>query len=141
MPVRLATTEDIPKLIPAFRELRPHRSEEDLSRMLPQLFAEGYKVAFVGNDQLAYCVLGFRIMTFLFSGKTLYIDDLSTVSAYRKHGYAAEVFNWTKQYARENNCEHFSLDSGFQRRDAHRFYLNQGLNIESFHFARKVEEL
>jgi len=51
------------------------------------------------------------------------------------------LFQWTKQYAKENNCDHFSLNSGFQRRDAYRFYLNQGLFVESLHFARKVDEL
>jgi GNAT superfamily N-acetyltransferase len=141
MTVHLATNDDIPKLIPAFRDLRPHRSEAEIASMLPTLFHEGYQVAFVGDEQLAYSVIGFRIMTFLFSGKTLYIDDLSTASDYRKHGYAALLFEWTKEYARQNHCEHFSLDSGFQRRDAYRFYLNQGLFVESLHFGRRVEEL
>lgn len=141
MTVYLATIDDIPKLIPAFKELRPHRSEAEIESMLPTLFREGYQVAFIGDEQMAYSVLGFRILTFLFSGKTLYIDDLSTVSAYRKHGHAALLFEWIKQYARQNECEHFSLDSGFQRRDAYRFYLNQGLFVESLHFGRRVEEL
>jgi GNAT superfamily N-acetyltransferase len=141
MTVHLATVDDIPKLIPAFRDLRPHRSEAELASMLPTLFREGYQVAFVGDEQMAYSVLGFRILTFLFSGKTLYIDDLSTANDHRKHGYAALLFEWAKEYARRNDCEHFSLDSGFQRRDAYRFYLNQGLFVESLHFGRRVEEL
>jgi len=139
--IKIAASEDIEKIIPAFKELRPHRTEDDLRILFPILFNEGYKVAFIGNEELAYSVIGFRILTFLWSGKTLYVDDLSTLSGFKKNGYAGQLFQWTKQYAKENNCDHFSLNSGFQRRDAYRFYLNQGLFVESLHFARKVDEL
>ena len=77
----------------------------------------------------------------MYSGKTLYIDDLSTLSEYQKQGYASTLFQWIKVFAKEQQCAHLSLDSGFQRRDAYRFYLNQGLFVESMHFGRKVVEL
>lgn len=139
--IRMASEKDIEKLVPAFRELRPNRAEDVLKQMLPILFKEGYQVAYIGDEEIAYSVIGFRILTFLFSGKTLYVDDLTTLSGHKKQGYAGKLFEWTKQYAKTNNCEHFSLDSGPLRRDAHRLYLNQGLFIESLHFGRKVEEL
>lgn len=139
--IKIATSEDIEKIIPAFKELRPHRTEDDLRKLFPILFKEGYKVAFVGDEELAYAVVGFRIFTCLWSGKTLIVDDLSTLHDFTKKGYAGKLFQWAKQYAKDNHCDHFSLNSGFQRTDAHRFYLNHGLFVESLHFARKVEAL
>jgi GNAT superfamily N-acetyltransferase len=139
--IKIATANNIEKIIPAFMELRPHRSKQDFRELFPLLFKEGYQVAYIGNDEIAYSVIGFRMMTFLFSGKTLYIDDLSTLSNHKNKGYAGKLFEWTKQYAKDNNCEHLSLDSGLIRRDAHRLYLNKGLFVESLHFGRKVEEL
>lgn len=139
--VQIATPKDFEKLLPAFRALRPHRSEAEILTMLPLLYEEGYQVAYIGDEQTAFAVLGFRILNFLYSGKTLYIDDLSTVENHRKNGYAAMLFDFIKQYAKEQNCDHLSLDSGFTRNDAHRFYLNQGLIVESLHFGKSVNSL
>jgi len=139
--VHEATIEDIQLLVPLIQELRPHLSSEEINILLPKLFSEGYKIAFIANNNEAYAFIGFRIHTFLFSGKTLYIDDLVTLSSQQKNGFATVLFNWIKVYAKEQQCDHLSLDSGFQRRDAYRFYLNQGLFVESMHFGRKVEEL
>ena len=76
--IRIATTNEIEKIIPVFKELRPHRTEDELRQFFPIAFREGYKVAYIGTDQLAFSVLGFRILTFIFSGKTLKVDDLAT---------------------------------------------------------------
>ena len=42
--------------------------------------------------------------------------------------------SWMIAEAREKGCRYLSLDSGVQRHDAHRFYLNLGMNITSHHF-------
>lgn len=139
--VHLASEHDIEKLIPAYRELRPHRTEQDIRAMLPHLFNENFSIIYLGNDQIAWALLGFRIFNCLWSGKTLYIDDLVTLSSHTHKGYAAKLFDWIKNYAKEHQCDHLALNSGFQRREAYRFYLNQGLFVESMHFGRKVAEL
>jgi hypothetical protein len=121
--------------------LRPHRTEDELRRLFSIAFQEGYKVAYIGTDTLALSVLGFRIQTFIFSGRTLKVDDLATLSSETNKGYAGKLFQWIKAYAKTEQCDHINLDSGFQRHDAYRFYLNQGLHVESLHFGRKVSEL
>ncbi len=139
--VQLALENDIEKLIPAYRELRPHRSEKEIRNMIPLLFKENFSIIYLGDDQLAWALLGFRIFNCLWSGKTLYVDDLVTLSSHTKQGYAGQLFDWIKEYAKENQCDHLALNSGFQRHEAYRFYLNRGLFVESMHFGRKVAEL
>jgi len=139
--IRIATTNEIEKIIPVFKELRPHRTEDELRQLFSTAFQEGYKVAYIGSDELAFSVLGFRILTFIFSGKTLKVDDLATLSSQKNKGYAGKLFQWAKAHAKRENCEHLDLDSGFHRYDAYKFYLNQGLRVESLHFGRKVSEL
>ena len=139
--IRIATADDIGKLIPVFKELRPHRTEDDLRQLFLIAFQEGYKVAYIGTGTLAYSVLGFRIQTCIFSGRTLTVDDLATLSSEKNKGHAGRLFQWVKEYAKMEKCDHLNLDSGFQRHDAYRFYLNQGLHVESLHFGRKVAEL
>ena len=74
----------------------------------------------------------------LFSGRTLYVDDLVTRDSDRSHGYGAALFDWMVEYAREQGCEYVTLDSGVQRFAAHRFYLKRGMDITSHHFQLKI---
>lgn len=141
MEIREAHENDIEKLIPTLLELRPHLDPSQLKERFRSMITEGYKLVYIGDDKMAFSLAGFRILNIWFSGKTLYIDDLVTHSAHQKNGYAGQLLNWLKEHARQQNCDHFSLDSGFTRKKAYRLYLNQGLEVESLHFGRKVIDL
>src|SRR6185369_2624617 len=137
--VQVASAADIEKCLPALKELRPGRTERELRELLPLLFAEGYQLIYVGDEKLAYALLGFRASTTLFSGRMLYVDDLVTLPDFRKKGYAAALFQWIKRYAKEHHFEHLALDSGFQRQDAYRFYMNQGMVMDCIRFRQRVD--
>jgi GNAT superfamily N-acetyltransferase len=141
MEVKIATLQDVDKLIFTLLELRPHRTAEELRTMLIGQMNEGFQVVFIGSENMAFAVAGFRTLDMLFSGKTLYVDDLVTHSAHRKNGYAGMLLKWMIQYAKDNGYDHFSLDSGHQRKDAHRLYLNHGLEITGHHFGRDLKDL
>ena len=141
MEIRIATPDDIGILTPALLELRPNLNPATLKENFINLLAEGYQLIFIGDDKLAFAIAGFRTLNFFYSGKTLYIDDLLTHPDHLKNGYAGQLLDWIKDYARKENYDHISLDSGFQRKDAYRLYLNKGLEVESLHFGRKVNEL
>lgn len=140
MEIRIAASKDVPRIYPTILELRPHLTIDNFEENLQQQMEEGYRLIFIGNDEEVFAVAGFRTLHFLFSGKTLYVDDLVTAKAHKKKGYASMLLEWMKGYASSNNYDHFSLDSGFSRKDAHRLYLNNGLEIKSFHFGMSVSE-
>jgi len=141
MEVKLAGPADLPKIIPTLQELRPHLSHDEMASMMMDMFRDGYQVVYVGNDDIAFAVAGFRTITFLYSGKTLYIDDLVTHKDHQRKGYAATLLTWLKKYALDHQYDHFALDSGFHRKDAHRLYLNHGLDLEAFHFGVNMNVL
>ena len=45
---------------------------------------------------------------------------------------------WKDRY--ERSCDTFSLDSGAQRQQAHKFYFREGMTITSFHFDKKISK-
>ena len=141
MEIKLASPENVDLVIPALLELRPHRSADELRTMLIEQINNGFQIVFVGDDAMAFAVGGFRTLDMLFSGKTLYVDDLVTHSMHRRKGYAGMLMKWMIQYAKDNGYDHLSLDSGHHRKDAHRLYLNHGLDITAHHFGKNVKDL
>ena len=98
-----------------------------------------YVLAFIDegdSEKPSPAVIGYRILHFLHSGKTLYIDDLSTLPEGRGKGYAGQLLDFVIEQARQAGCQSVSLDSGQNpaRYAAHRLYLNKRFNITSHHF-------
>ena len=140
--VKQATIAEIALLLPALLELRTNRTADELMNLLEIQFKTGeYQVYYIGDEKIAYAVAGVRTLNLLHSGKTLYIDDLVTHSAHRKLGYGGQLIAFIKQLVKDNNYDHLSLDSGFQRKEAYRLYLNTGFEVASLHFGRNVNEL
>jgi GNAT superfamily N-acetyltransferase len=120
------------------RELRPHIKAIDFTARVLKQQREGYQLALLEQDGGVRSVAGFRIFDLLFSGRTLYIDDLVTHDSDRSRGFGAALFDWLVEHAKENGCGYLTLDSGVQRFAAHRFYLNRGMEISSHHFQLKL---
>lgn len=141
MSITIAQTDaEILRCLPAMLALRTHLSPEQAFDMIRfQQANDGFVLAYVKNDdspEPAPAVVGYRFMNLLYSGKTLYIDDLSTLPSARGKGYASALLDFVIDEGRKAGCQCISLDSGQNpaRYDAHRLYLKKGFNITSHHF-------
>lgn len=141
MTITIATSEaDIRRCLPAMLALRPHlTNDQALEQIRFQQENDRFVLAFIDEGdttQPAPAVVGYRILHFLHSGKTLYIDDLSTAPGARGKGYASALLDFVIDQARQLGCSCVSLDSGHNpaRYDAHRLYLKKRFNIVSHHF-------
>ena len=139
MNIRIAATDtEIAACYPVMRELRPHVPEDQfLSRVRSQEKA-GYRLAFAQGPDGVVAVAGFRVGENLAWGRFLYVDDLVTLPAHRSKGYGAGLLSWLKEYAAKQGCLQMHLDSGMQRKDAHRFYEREGMTITGFHFVENI---
>ncbi len=142
MIVKIAQSDaEVRQCLPAMLALRMHLTADDaFKRIQFQQINDGFMLAFVdaeNSTEPASAVIGYRILNFLHSGKTLYIDDLSTLPTARGKGYAGVLLDFVIEQARQTGCQTVSLDSGQNpaRYDAHRLYLKKGFNITSHHFA------
>lgn len=136
MKISLAESDaDITRCFPVLAQLRPHLDAQKFLLRVRDQMADNFHLAYLADAEAVRSVAGFRIMNMLFSGRTLYVDDLVTDESSRSRGYGDKLFDWLVNHARAAGCEHFSLDSGTQRVDAHRFYLRKRMKISAFHFA------
>jgi GNAT superfamily N-acetyltransferase len=121
------------------RALRTHYADEDefVKRVDDVQRAEGYRLVGAFDGDRCVAVAGFRVAHHLAWGRSLYVDDLSTLPEARGQGHGRALLDWCMDEGRRLGCEEFHLDSGVgpEREDAHRLYFNTGLRITSYHFA------
>jgi GNAT superfamily N-acetyltransferase len=139
---QISSVEQIRSCYKVMLQLRPHLiNEHAFIEQVQRQIAEGYRLACCQENGKITAVAGFRFLEFLAWGKVLYIDDLITNSEVRKNGHGGKLLKWIIEQAKLMNCDQVHLDSGPQRHDAHRLYLNNGFKIIGHHFALNFNEL
>lgn len=140
MEIKLCTSEaDIAKCWQVLFELRPHLLAVEFVPMVSEMISEGYQLAFIEEDGKAVAAIGYRYLQYLYNGKHIYIDDLSTLPAARGKGYAGKLLGFVEAEARAKGYTAVTLDSGHHRYDAHRLYLNNGFKIVAHHFSKTLK--
>ncbi len=119
---------------PLVAQLRPHLDADALVAQLQRQFGEGFRAHVLYDDGVARAYAGWRVHENLVYGRHMYVDDLVTDEAVRSRGYGNAMLDWLKAEAKRLGCARLQLDSGTWRKDAHAFYLREGLRIEAFHF-------
>ena len=139
--ITLAETDaSITDCFSIMRQLRPSLIEADFLPRVRRMQTQGYQLAFAADAAgIPRCAAGFRQMEMLYSGRTLYVDDLVTEAACRSQGYGDHMIDWLLRRAGAAGIEEFSLDSGTQRVDAHRFYMRKRMQISGFHFSLRLK--
>jgi len=130
---------DILRCFPVMLQLRPHLVEAEFVARVRGMQAQGFRLARLEEDGAVRAVAGYRFHEKLFSGSTLYVDDLVSDPAQRSRGHGARLLAWLIAEARKNRCDLFELDSGVQRFDAHRFYFRERMKISSYHFTLPLQ--
>jgi GNAT superfamily N-acetyltransferase len=138
MEIKIAITDnDILKCWDVIRELRPHLEQESFVPLIKEMIREGYVLAYTEQDNKAVAAIGFRYLQFLFMGKHIYIDDLSTLPSQRGKGLGSRLLDYVEEKAKAEGYEAITLDSGYQRNAAHKLYLNKGFVLGSHHFVKR----
>lgn len=139
MNIHIATTDtEIAACYPVIRELRPHIAEEQFLSLVRGQERAGYRLAYIQETTDVIAVAGFRVGENLAWGRFLYVDDLVTLPEHRSQGYGAKLLSWLKERTSAEGCEQMHLDSGIQRKEAHRFYEREGMTMASLHFVEKI---
>jgi GNAT superfamily N-acetyltransferase len=139
--ISVATSDlEIAACYSLMRELRPHLAEEAFVARVRAQEKSGYRLAYLEENGGPVAVAGFRLSENLAYGRFLYVDDLVTGEPHRSKGYGARLLSWLAELAKKEGCTQLHLDSGVQRKEAHRFYQREGMNLASFHFRKNLRE-
>jgi len=129
------TAAEIAACFPVMAELRTHlRDADDLVARVRRQQADGYRLVCLQREDTVVACAGYRIHEMLVHGRMLYVDDLVTSAAERGRGHGARLLAWLADAARAADCASLQLDSGQQRKAAHRFYEREGMTAAALHF-------
>ncbi len=71
-------------------------------------------------------------------GPRCWLQDLVVTSSHRGRGAGRMLIAAATDWARDRGCTHLELASGAGRKDAHRFYLREGM-AQAYNFSRQIE--
>lgn len=130
----LTTAAELRTIWPVAQQLRPHLDEDRFVEQVLRQTQGAFRATGLYDGGAARAYAGWRVYENLVYGLHLYVDDLVTDQTVRSRGYGKALLDWLKAEARRQGCAKLQLDSGTHRKDAHAFYLREGLRIEAFHF-------
>lgn len=71
-------------------------------------------------------------------GPRCWLQDLVVAAGARRRGIGRKLLDAATEWAKKHGCTHLELASGTGRKDAHRFYLREGMT-QSYNFKRSIE--
>ena len=116
-------------------QLRPHLAGNYVPRMR-EVIAAGAEMAVAVEEGEVVGVTVYRMVERTFSGREMYCDDLVTDEARRSTGVGRALMDHMRSLCAKRGVDAFTLDSGVQRDQAHKFYFREGMTITSFHFTQ-----
>lgn len=137
--VQAQSDEQILKCFDLLKLLRPHLDRETFVEKVRRQIGEGYTMIFIEDEGGVKSVAGYRVAHFLAWGKTLYLDDLITLPEARGIGFGTHLLKWLMGEAKRFQCDGIHLDTGIERNDAHRLYLNLGMMINGLHLSMDLD--
>jgi GNAT superfamily N-acetyltransferase len=139
MSIQLATSDDqILQCFDVLNQLRPHLQQSAFLAQVQRQQQSGYQLAFLEQANQVLAVAGFSLGECLAWGEFMYVYDLVVAEAMRSQGHGQQLLQWLVDFAKSHDCQQLHLDSGVQRHAAHRFYLQQRMDITSHHFSLKL---
>jgi GNAT superfamily N-acetyltransferase len=139
MSIQLATSDaQISQCFEVLSQLRPHLQQSEFLAQVLRQQKSGYQLAFLEQVDQVVAVAGFSIGECLAWGEFMYVYDLVVAESIRSQGHGQQLLQWLVDFAKSHSCQQLHLDSGVQRHAAHRFYLQQRMDITSHHFSLKL---
>jgi len=120
-------------------QLRPHLAGNYVRRMR-EVIAAGAEMAVAVREGEVIGVAVYRMLERTFSGREMYCDDLVTDETRRSTGVGHALMEHMRSLCARRGADAFTLDSGVQRNQAHKFYFREGMTVTSFHFTQVLSD-
>ncbi|OZM56845.1 GNAT family N-acetyltransferase [Lottiidibacillus patelloidae] len=137
--IELTTERQWIAAFPVMNQLRTELSEEHYLSLLHEMRKEGYQLFALFAGETIVSLAGVSLRYNFYNKKHVFVYDLITDADQRSHGYGEKLLQYIHQWGKENGAELVALESGLQRKGAHRFYKEKlDYEITSYSFRKKL---
>ena len=134
------TDEAIAATFEVMRQLRPDlEAGTYVARLRGLMASDGLRLLVASVDGTVRALATYRVMTMLYCGRLLSIDDLVVDERVRSQGLGGRLLARLREEGRAQDCNEMQLISRVTREQAHRFYFREGFGIECFHFRTRLD--
>jgi GNAT superfamily N-acetyltransferase len=118
----LTTEKEWREAFPIMNQLRTHLNLDSYLQLLQKMNKQDYQLFALYDEEEIVALAGIQMNINFYHGRYVFIHDLVTHSSNRSKGYGEKLLQYIHDKAKERGAQYVSLDSGIQRREAHRFY-------------------
>ena len=142
--IKLCVEDDYPAVFELLKQLWPDvKLDFDALRAIYKNALESDKqqliVGLFENKIVGFCSLTIKNNLWQ-AGNLGHIDELIVDRNFRRQGIGRELMTEITKIAKENNCKRIELDSGFHRKEAHRFYEKAGYENRAYLFSKTISQ-
>jgi GNAT superfamily N-acetyltransferase len=134
----LETMEEMLSHHALLQSFYPNMQPADYAEKLAAMLPNGYKQIGVFLGEKCVGIAGYWIMTRLYCGKYIDIDNVVVHPEFRSAGVGKVIMRWLEEFGKMANCRHAILDAYVENQKAHRFYFREGYFIRGYHFMKPL---
>jgi ribosomal protein S18 acetylase RimI-like enzyme len=123
---------------PLILQLNPGMKKQRFEEMIEALQALPYSMLGIFEGEKCIGICGYWIMTKLYCGKYLELDNVVVDGAYRSAGIGKIMSEEMEKIALAQNCSVMMLDAYIPNEKAHQFYERLGFEKRGYHFIKKL---
>jgi len=138
MQIREIRLQELQNVYEVLHQLRVTLSYEEFEDLIYDMRHMEYKMIGIFEKEQLITYAGVAIQTNLYHKRHLFVFDLVTDKKYQSKGYGTMMMEYLQDYAKMGMCENIVLSSGFERKDAHRFYEKEGFGKKSYVFVKSL---
>lgn len=119
-------------------QLNPGLKEDQFHKMILEMQNHPYKMLGVLHNQEIIAISGYWILTKLYCGKYLEMDNVVVDDKYRSLGIGKLMVDTLSQIAIQQRCNVMMLDAYIPNIKAHTFYESLGFEKKGYHFVKPL---
>ncbi len=126
MQIREITLQELDVAFELVKALRPHLDYDAFEDRVYAMRHQEYIMVGIFERGELVCFAGYSVLVNLAHGRHLFLFDLITHPLMHSQGFGKEMLLYLRDQGKIKQCERIVLSSGWQRKDAHRFYEKEG---------------
>jgi len=113
-------------------------SEAILRKRILEMAHQNYECAGIydGDALIGCCGLWFQ--TRHYSGRSIEMDHVIIIDAYRNRGIGKLLMDFVYAYAHDKKCNWVELNTYVHNFPSHKFYYNHGFVAKGYHFIKDI---